>query len=329
MKRGMVLVSTLLLMAVTTNVTTLLGAPPGNGNAFEVWIIDQSNTRDENGNGSIVDSVDSGGTLYIYEGNKLNGQAAANVSPEVIDLGVAARDLCVAQTGTASIRPHMMFFNEANTHVVISFVATGHVLFLNAVTRTPVAAVDVGAQAHAAVPSLDDTYVIVADQNGKKLHRISTDYSTDTFTYDAAATLELALGTTPSGFPRQDPVLRPDNAPICPDFDETGQFAFVTLRGGGMFVVDTTATPMAIVAEYDRATVHPNGCGGLETKGKMYIDAGGGTAANPLESDLYAFPLGGYSTTPNPPNTPAPRPAATASLSRSAGRFRCRAMPRA
>ena len=34
--------------------------------SFEVWALDQSNTRDENANGSILDTVDSGGTLYIY-----------------------------------------------------------------------------------------------------------------------------------------------------------------------------------------------------------------------------------------------------------------------
>lgn len=73
-----------------------------------------------------------------------------------------------------------------------------------------------------------------------------------------------------------------------------------------MFVVDSTATPMAIVAEYDRITVHPNGCGGLESGGKMYVNSGGGTPANPLESDLYTFPMSGFSTSPNPPNTPAP-----------------------
>lgn len=38
----------------------------------------------------------------------------------------------------------------------------------------------------------------------------------------------------------------------------------------------------------------------------MYINSGGGTAANPLEADLYAFPMSGFSTTPNPPNAPAP-----------------------
>ena len=53
----------------------------------------------------------------------------------------------------------------------------------------------------------------------------------------------------------------------------------MTLRGGGLFVVDPRSSPMRIVAEYDRATIHGNGCGGLETDGKMYVNSGGGTAA--------------------------------------------------
>jgi DNA-binding beta-propeller fold protein YncE len=262
--------------------------------AFEVWAIDQSDTR-----------PDGGGTLYIYEGDELSGQDAATAAPEVIDLGGAARDLCLA-TGTAPRRPHMLMFNEAHSHAVLAWVATGHVLFMDTATRAPLACIDVGAQAHAAFPSPDETYVIVANQNGKLLQRIWTNYATNSFTLDNAATLDLANGTTPSGALRQDPVLRPDNAPICPVIDSSSRFTFVTLRGGGMFVVDNLATPMAIVAEYDQATVHPNGCGGVETKGKMYVNSGGGTATNPLEADLYAFPLSAFSTTPNPPNTPAP-----------------------
>ena len=38
----------------------------------------------------------------------------------------------------------------------------------------------------------------------------------------------------------------------------------------------------------------------------MYIDSGGGTTANLYQADLYVFPLSGFSTTPNPPNTPTP-----------------------
>jgi len=148
----------------------------------------------------------------------------------------------------------MLFFNKDHTHAIISFVATGHILFMDAKERVPVACIDVGEQAHAAVPSPDDEYLIVANQNGKLLQRIRTDYKTNTFTLENAATLNLATCITPNGLPCQDATLRPDNAPICPDFDEKGRFVFVTLRGGGMFVVDSTATPLAIVAEYDRRT---------------------------------------------------------------------------
>src|SRR5919106_3528238 len=63
---------------------------------YEVWVIDQSNTRDEDGNGTL----DSGGTLYIYQGDDLNGDDAASAVPTTLDLGGAARDVCLAQTGT-------------------------------------------------------------------------------------------------------------------------------------------------------------------------------------------------------------------------------------
>jgi DNA-binding beta-propeller fold protein YncE len=180
------------------------------------------------------------------------------------------------------------------------------VLFLDAASRAPLACIDAGVQAHVAVPTPDESAVIVANQNGKLLQRISTDYATNTFTLDPAATIDLATCTTPSGAPCQAAGIRPDNAPVCPIVDSSSRFAFVTLRGGGLFVVDVTATPMRIVAEYDMATIHGNGCGGIEARGKMYVNSGGGTAANLSEFDVYAFRLADFSGTPSPPNTPAP-----------------------
>ncbi len=291
----------LLAMAVSTTLTAALlvgavtvGAVVARDGGYEVWIVDQSDTRD-----------DGGGTLYIYPGPALEGAAAAKAKPEVIDLGAAARSLCLATTGTAPRRPHMLTLNAAHSYAIVSFVATGHVLFMEAATRTPIACIDVGAQAHAAFPAPDESYVVVANQNGKLLQRIQTDYGNATFQLAPAATLDLATCTTPSGAACQG-ALRPDNAPICPVIDASSRFTFVTLRGGGLFVVDSTASPMAIVAEYDASTVHPNGCGGMEAAGRMFINSGGGTAANPLEADLYAFPMSGIDATPNPPNTPAP-----------------------
>ena len=264
------------------------------GRQHEVWLFDQSSTRADGG----------GGTLYIYDGAQLQGNHAAAATPEIFDLGTAAHALAVAQTGSGPVRPHMFFFNRSETFGVLSYVSTGHVLFIEAKTRKPIAFVDVGEQAHAAYPAANEKYVIVANQNGKKVHRIWTDYEQGIFLHDTAATLDLVSGMTPNGLPKQDPVLRPDNAPICLNLDSSSRFAFVTLRGGGLFVVDVTTTPMSIVAEYDASVIHPNGCIGLEAAGKLYVNSGGGSAANPYESDLYAFPLAEFSPVAAPPNTP-------------------------
>jgi DNA-binding beta-propeller fold protein YncE len=263
----------------------------------EVWSVDQSNTT----------GTTHGGALYVYRASELRGPAAHRATPERIDLGAAATALCTAQTGTAPVRPHMLMFSPTRSYAVLAFVVSGHVLFIDAETRAPRTCIDVGAQAHAAFPSDDGRYVLVANQNGKLFQRIATDWRTGTFTLDPAATIDLATCTTPSGAPCQDAALRPDNAPICPIIDSRSRFAFVTLRGGGLFVVDIRSTPMRIVAEYDRTAIHGNGCGGIENDGTMYINSGGGTAANLSEFDVYAFRLRRFSPTPAPPNTPTPK----------------------
>jgi hypothetical protein len=176
---------------------------------FEVWTLDQQDTRD-----------DGGGLLYIHAGTDMMARAAT-ATPAVIDLGGAVRDLCLAHTGTAPRRPHMITFNggdydfgpSGNTHALVSFVVSGHVVFFNAATRAPLECIDVGVQAHAIWPTPDQRHAIVADQNGRKLHRIGTDYSTDTFALET--TFDLANCTTPSGAPCTTP-LRDDNAPVCP-----------------------------------------------------------------------------------------------------------------
>jgi DNA-binding beta-propeller fold protein YncE len=286
-------------LAAATTFTSLLAS---GSNTYEVWAIDQSNSPGKN----------CGGTLYVWDGHDLeNVQRRAAAIPEVIDLSAEAAALCLANTGANPVRPHMIAVNASQTHAIVSFVASGHVLFIDAASRTPVDCIrtSVGAggarQVHFAIPSPDERYVSVANQNGKLFERINTDYATGTFTLDAAAGIDLANCTTPNGLPCQSASLRPDNAPICPIIDSTSRYTFVTLRGGGLFVVDSAATPMAIVAEYDTSIVKGNGCLGAEVPGKMYIDSGGGTAANLFQADLYAFPVTGFSAS-NPPNAPAP-----------------------
>lgn len=283
-------------------VCSVAGASEG---AHEVWMIDQSNTYDSDGNGSL----DSGGTLYIFDGNEVAGNAAKKATPQVIDLGGVLANWVRTQTGSAPVRPHYVTFNAASTHAIISFVGTGHVLILEAATRKPVFVVDVGAQAHSALPSPDETYILVANQNGKLVQRISTNYKTNTFALDAAATLDLAAGVTPSGALKQAAGLRPDNAPIVALPDATSTLAVVTLRGGGLFVLNARSTPMAIVAEYTVATVEPSGLFPIQAGNKFYFNSGDmGMGVMEHQSILYSVPVGAFSTTPNPlPNTPAPK----------------------
>jgi DNA-binding beta-propeller fold protein YncE len=266
---------------------------------YEVWAVDQSNSPGKT----------FGGTLYIYEGAKLV-RRPETAQPELIDLSAAASDMCFAKTGANPVRPHMLAMNADQTHAILSFVASGHVLILDAASRAPVDCIRTSAgaggarQVHFAIPTPDQKYIAVANQNGKLFERINTDYHTNTYVLDTAAGINLATCSTPNGYACQDPTLRPDNAPICPIVESTSRYVFVTLRGGGLFVVDGTRTPMEIVAEYDVENVRPNGCLGVQVGRKMYIDSGGGTPANLFGADIYAFPVSGFLAS-NPPNLPA------------------------
>lgn len=286
--------SALFVLLLTTAAVAL---PQGR---HEVWAVDQSNSF---GN--------FGGRIHIYQGAGLAGRSAPQAVPETIDLAGATSALCLANTGANPVRPHMLFFNSTYSHAVLAFVSSGHVVIFDAPTRAPLACFRMSAgeggarQAHAAVPAPDDTYILVANQNGKLLERIDTDYRASSFQHNTAATLDLVNGTTPNGVPRQLAFVRPDNAPITAIPHPGSALGFVTLRGGGLFVVAARTNPMAIVAEYDVNAVHPNGFGGAVAKGSMFINSGGGTPANLGEFDVYRFPLAGYSAA-NPPNTPAP-----------------------
>jgi DNA-binding beta-propeller fold protein YncE len=105
----------------------------------------------------------------------------------------------------------------------------------------------------------------------------------------------------------QHPLLRPDNAPIYVAITNDSRYGFVTLRGGGLFVVDITATPMQIVAEYDNTAIKPAGFAGAQSGTKMYINSGTSGAADPFGHDVYVFDVDAIAPSGNPPNLPAPR----------------------
>ncbi|OFX26684.1 MAG: hypothetical protein A2Z07_01300 [Armatimonadetes bacterium RBG_16_67_12] len=233
------------------------GAPSGTSasTSYEVWAIDQG------------DLARGGTRLYVYDGQRV--EAGQPVQPQVMDLAANA-----AGVGDGiGIRPHMLAFNLTFSHGVIANVVSGHVYVIRTKDRSIVASIDVGEQAHHAEISPDGNYILVANQNGKRLARIRADLAAERFTYSRSDDLNLAT---------LEDARHPDNAPICPVI--VGGKAYLTLRGGGLYVVDYRSTPMRVVREYPRTTVAPAGCGGVVIDDKVYINSGTATS-----SDLYVF----------------------------------------
>lgn len=226
---------------------------------YEVWVINHAG------------APQGGGQLHIYKGEQLTGDTFTG-TPEVIDLQAAA-----AGVGDGpGVRPHLLTFNSTFSHALIANVASGHVYFMRTSDRKIVASIDVGDQAHGALAAPDDSMVLVANQNGKRLARIMTDFSRESFVYNPGDDLKL--------FAMEDGG-HPDNAPICPMmFVGNTKKAYVTLRGGGLYVVNAASMPMLVTASYPNTQVAPAGCGGWQVGGKMYVNSG---TAN--SSDLYVF----------------------------------------
>src|SRR5262245_41705039 len=122
----------LLLPLLTLARCTSVSGPDGVGRPFEVWLIDQSDSKGKS----------YGGTLHIYDSGDLDADDLSMVTPrEVVDLGGAVSSLCNASTGANPVRPHMLLFNREHTHAILSFVASGHVALIDAASRQPLACV--------------------------------------------------------------------------------------------------------------------------------------------------------------------------------------------
>ncbi len=239
--------------------------------AYEVWLTDQSDTAKE-----------SGGFLHIYDGAAL-GANPATVKPAVtIDLSGEINTFCEAATKKPVRRPHMLFFNKDQSHVILSFLS-GHVLFMDAKTHKPEACLSMGKNAHAAWPTPNQKMAIAANIIEKKFIRIWTDYAAHTFSFDPEKDV-VNLALLEGGE-------RPDTSPICPITEASSRYAFVTLRGGGLFVFDVTTTPMSLVATLNNNEIHPAGCGGIQVGETMYVNSGGGWPVAPLSYDVYALDL--------------------------------------
>ena len=227
----------------------------GTGSGFEVWAVDQSATSDG-----------TGGLIYIWDGAAIS-ENASDAIPEVIDLAVAAS----AAGCDAPKKPHMVLANNTSpkaSHVVLANVGSGTTFFINIDSRTIVGCVNTiggfnGAggtgNTHASTASADNSMVIVANIGAKGesgfLHKIQTDYTNNKYTFVETLSLDQFSSALGTGVAR----------PICHDFTADSEFAYVTMAGGGLLVIDVGSddgtAPMNVVKVYDKDTVPGIGCG--------------------------------------------------------------------
>lgn len=248
--------------------------------SYEVWAVDQADTVDT-----------GGGLLYIWDSADLI-RSARDAEPEVIDLADAATD---AGCSIAK-RPHMIWKNYSSSpsHMVLANVGSGDTFFIDIETRQIVGCVSTKNAANGAVSSHNssatpDNTVVLVDTIGDPgksgfLHKIATDYETNT--YQLVQTLDLASATLPTGQPITEAVGTQLIRPICHEFTADSQFAYVTLAGGGLLVVD--AQEMNVKHAYQSTTVPGIGCGVLRLPdGRMLTN--GESGENGGDDFLYIF----------------------------------------
>ena len=234
---------------------------------FEVWAVDQSGTSDG-------PTYDSGGLIYIWDGAAIS-ENASEAEPEIIDLVDAA-----AKAGCdAPKKPHMALANHTSnhpldfrfsraSHVILANVGSGDTFFIDIDSRSIVGCVNTvggfnGAggtgNTHAATASPNSSMVIVANIGAKGesgfLHKIQTDYTNNKYTFVETLSLDQFSSALGTGVAR----------PICHDFTADSEFAYVTMAGGGLLVIDVGSddgtVPMNVVKVYDKDTVPGIGCG--------------------------------------------------------------------
>jgi hypothetical protein len=311
---------------------------------YEVWLSDQANTQGitsetptgtHGGKIRIYDGAD------LDQNPPMNNPMVLDVTADLYPTANATTAAHVSRIHGVLPSPdhaHMALNFVASGHLGIVDGRTKKPVCLFRTTGT-----STGRQNHMSFWTPDGQHIIVANQNGRILERVDVARNDqgvpERFIFNGAASLDLVGGagrilaqpvsvdaddtdnilcevagivtdgqstTTPAGAPKQTPGLRALNAPVCPVPASNNRHVFTTLGGGGMFVVDVTATPMAIVAEYDLSVVRAAGCGGAEADGFMHINTGT-SAPNISEFSIYRFALN-YPTAPafHAPNTPAP-----------------------
>ena len=248
------------------------GTSYAHGN-YEVWAVDQSDS---------LDDTPIGGVLYVLSGSDedfLKGEARLT---HKIDLQKAA----TAAGFSGGSKPHMTLFNTGATHMIIGHAASGHAYAVDAETKAVVDVVTPGKNSHAVIPAPNNKFIIVADIKGKTVHKVLTNYDGGKGNIFGAVT---SMGV--------------NGKPICPIIAADSKYAYVTLAGGGLDIVDLGE--MRIVHSYSKEEIGPKGCGGIQKGNVVFVNSGNpdpqdvdfvyafNHAQLPSKPDVYAVPQSG------------------------------------
>ncbi|MDH4364977.1 MAG: hypothetical protein OEY70_12955, partial [Acidimicrobiia bacterium] len=265
--------------------------------AYEVWVTDAAENE-----------------LLVYPGMALEDGNGPRNEADVIDLA-ALFELSGPNntTGLAVSGPQTIDASPDGRHVAIVFAESGHVAIFDARTHQPTALILPSASRRGRLTTAaseaspvssarwvaDGSAIVLANQGTKRVERINYDATTDSFAFDSGAAFDLAHCTTPSGKPCQSPSStdpaspgffgpdnRPDTTPVCVVATERGH-VLVTMVGGGLFVLDPSATPMHMVAAYGNQAVGRDACGGAQTDRFVHLAADTATASDPFQYSMY------------------------------------------
>jgi DNA-binding beta-propeller fold protein YncE len=191
----------------------------------------------------------------------------------VLDLTTLQQKLEITIPAPAS-KPHMVVFSADFRFAYVACIGgSGYTLAIRASDYSIVATLATGASTHAAIPNWHGRQVWVAVIGERKLKEIVVDPDAQTFTL--GRTLDLTQA------PLNNTTEFPDNAPICHMFTYDTRAAYVTLRGGGLAVVD--ATTMQVVRSYPVSQIARAGCGlvnGPPGSNIMFANSGTLTSGN-------------------------------------------------
>jgi DNA-binding beta-propeller fold protein YncE len=164
--------------------------------------------------------------------------------------------------------PHMITFGPGGSHAIISDAGTGRVAILRAADRQLVWSEIVGDHVHHADATPSGRAILAADTGHRALVEILADFGRESF----AIGRSLDLGAL------EDGVELVNNAPICFAFSSDGGKAYVTLRGGGLAIIDVEA--LEVLRTYGRSTIAAAGCGAVRTPDGRYVLLNSGTATS-------------------------------------------------